>query len=320
MIFIVVALLIFVATIAVYFALLLRRREKSTQLLRDRIGVAPRESKQEWVPLQVERDERLSAIPMIDRVLRGLSIARRLELLLYQAGMSIRVGSFVLLLAVFGMVGYIVGVGVFHHLLHGLVLMFFLGFAPFLYVTYKKSIRQRQFAEEFPDALDLLVSALRAGISFSAALQIVADESPEPVRSEFAIVVEEQGLGVDLRDALANMANRVDSLDLKFFVTAVVLQRAAGGNLTEVLDNTSRLIRDRFRILGDIKTFTSAGRLTGVVLSALPAGMCVFMLMVAPDYFHKMWDHPMGRTILGLAFFLQLLGWLTIRKIVNIRV
>jgi len=256
----------------------------------------------------------------MDRVLRGLSIARRLELLLYQAGMSIRVGSFLLLLAVFGMVGYLVGVGVFHHVLHGAVLMAALGFAPFLFVTYKKSIRQRQFAEEFPDALDLLVSALRAGISFSAALQIVADESPEPIRSEFAIVVEEQALGVDLRDALSNMANRVDSLDLKFFVTAVVLQRAAGGNLTEVLDNTGKLIRDRFRILGDIKTFTSAGRLTGVVLSALPAGMCVFMIMVAPDYFHKMWDHPMGRTILGLAFFLQLLGWLTIRKIVNIKV
>jgi len=319
MIYIVVSVLIFIATIALYAALVLRRREKSTQLLRERIGVPP-QPEEAWVPLQVQRDERLSAIPLMDRVLRGLSIARRLELLLYQAGMSIRVGSFLLLLAVFGMVGYLVGVGVFHHVLHGAVLLSALGFAPFLFVSYRKSIRQRQFAEEFPDALDLLVSALRAGISFSAALQIVADESPEPIRSEFAIVVEEQALGVDLRDALSNMANRVDSLDLKFFVTAVVLQRAAGGNLTEVLDNTGKLIRDRFRILGDIKTFTSAGRLTGVVLSALPAGMCVFMIMVAPDYFHKMWDHPMGRTILGLAFFLQLLGWLTIRKIVNIKV
>jgi len=319
MIYIVVSILIFVATVALYAALVLRRREKSTQLLKERIGV-PAQREEAWVPLQVQRDERLSAIPMIDRILRGLSIARRLELLLYQAGMSIRVGSFLLLIAVFGMVGYLVGVAAFHHLLHGIVLMAALGVAPFFFVSYKKSIRQRQFAEEFPDALDLLVSALRAGISFSAALQIVADESPEPVRSEFAIVVEEQALGVDLRDALANMANRVDSLDLKFFVTAVVLQRAAGGNLTEVLDNTGKLIRDRFRILGDIKTFTSAGRFTGIVLSALPAGMCVFMIMVAPDYFHKMWDHPMGRTILGLAFFLQLLGWLTIRKIVNIRV
>src|SRR6185503_13297554 len=308
MTFLLVSLLIFCATVALYFALLLRRREQSTRDLRERIG-ASTEKEETWTPLLVERDERLSAIPVVDKILRGLAIARRLELLLYQAGLSIRVGSFLIILAGCGMVGYIVGAGVFHHVLHGLVLMAVLGFAPFLIVSYRKSTRQRLFAEEFPDALDLLVSALRAGISFSAALQIVADESPDPVRSEFAIVVEEQALGSDLRDALTNMANRVGSLDLKFFATAVVLQRTAGGNLTEVLENTSRLIRDRFRILGDIKTFTSAGRLTGVILSALPVGMCVFMVMVAPDYFHKMWDLPAGRAILGMAFLLQLLGW-----------
>ncbi|HMI31772.1 MAG TPA: type II secretion system F family protein [Candidatus Limnocylindrales bacterium] len=320
MIYLAVSVLIFIATVAFYFSLVLRRREQSMLELRERVGGSVKNREEEWVPLQVERDERLSAIPAVDRMLRGLAIARRIELLLYQAGMSMRVGSFILLIAVFGMAGYVVGVGFFHHVLHGAVLMAVLGFAPFFVVNYKKGVRQRQFAEEFPDALDLLVSALRAGISFSAALQIVADESPEPVRSEFAIVVEEQALGMDLREALTNMSNRVGSLDLKFFATAVVLQRAAGGNLTEVLDNTSKLIRDRFRILGDIKTFTSAGRLTGLVLSALPAGMCVFMLMFAPNYFHKMWDLPAGRSILAMAFGLQLLGWLTIRKIVNIRV
>jgi len=318
-IYVVVSLLIFLATVTFYFSLMLRRREQSTQHLRERIGGAPQQ-KDEWVQLQVERDERLSAIPIVDKILRSLAIARRLELMLYQAGMTMRVGTFLLLLAILGAAGYVAGTAVFHHAIHGLVLLLVAGFMPFLVVSYKKSVRQRLFAEEFPDALDLLVSALRAGISFSAALQIVADESPEPVRSEFAIVVEEQALGMDLREALSNMANRVGSLDLKFFATAVVLQRTAGGNLTEVLENTGRLIRDRFRILGDIKTFTSAGRLTGLILSVLPAGMCVFMVMVAPDYFHKMWDHPSGRTILGLAFLLQLLGWLTIRKIVNIRV
>jgi tight adherence protein B len=317
-IYFVVAILIFGATVTFYFALMLRRREQSTQLLRERIGVPDRQD--DWVHVQVERDERLSAIPILDRLLKSLSIARRLELMLYQAGMTMRVGSFLLVLAIMAAIGYAVGTGVFHHVLHGLVLSLILGFSPFMVVSYKRSVRQRQFAEEFPDALDLLVSALRAGISFSAALQIVADESPEPVRSEFAIVVEEQALGMDLREALGNMANRVGSLDLKFFATAVVLQRTAGGNLTEVLDNTGRLIRDRFRILGDIKTFTSAGRLTGLILSVLPAGMCIFMVMIAPDYFHKMWDHPTGRTVLGAAFVLQLLGWLTIRKIVNIKV
>ena len=317
MIFLIVSVLIFIATVALYFGLVLRRSEKTMRGLKERVGVARNE---QWVPLEIERDERLSALPVLDRLLRGLAIARRLELLLYQSGMTIRVGAFLLLIAALGAVGYVIGSAIFKQTLHGTVLMVVLGFAPLLVLGYKKSVRQRRFVEEFPDALDLLVSALRAGISFSGALQIVADESPEPVRSEFAIVVEEQALGLDLREALTNMANRLGSVDLKFFVTAVVLQREAGGNLTEVLENTSRLIRDRFRILGDISTFTAAGRLTGVILSALPLGIGIFMVMVAPDYFHKMWDLPVGRSILGFAFLLQLLGWLTIRKIVNIKV
>jgi tight adherence protein B len=127
-------------------------------------------------------------------------------------------------------------------------------------------------------------------------------------------------LGLDLREALTNLANRVDSLDLKFFVTAVVLQRDTGGNLTEVLENTSHLIRDRFRILGDIMTFTAQGRLTGLILTCLPLGLGIFMAMVAPDYFHKMWDHASGKAILGFAAVMQILGGLAIRKIVDIKV
>ncbi len=317
MTFLLVSLLTFSMTVALVAGFWLRRREKEARLLRQRVGVAREE---EWAPIQIERDERLSAVPAFDRLLRRLSVARRLELLLYQAGNSMRVGAFLLLVAVLGLVGYIAAVGVFHHLLHGLLFLALFSVTPFLFVGYKKAARLRAFAEEFPDALDLLVSALRAGISFSAALQIVADESPEPVRSEFAVVVEEQALGLDLREALTNMANRVGSIDLKFFVTAVVLQRSAGGNLTEVLENTSRLIRDRFRILGDIKTFTAAGRLTGIILSVLPLAIGLFTLMVAPHYFHKMWDHPVGRSVLGFALLFQILGWLTIRKIVNIKV
>ena len=218
---------------------------RKAKLLRERVGVAREE---EWAPVRLGRDDRLSAVPALDRLLKGLGIARRLELFLYQAGMGLRVGAFLLLVAVCGVAGCLVGVTLFHDVLHGLVFLGASSFAPFLLVGYNRSVRRRQFAEEFPDALDLLVRALRSGISFSAALQIVADESPEPVRSEFAIVVEEQALGLELSEGLANMANRVGSPDLKFFVTAVVFQHTAGGNLTEVLENISRLIRERLRI------------------------------------------------------------------------
>ena len=319
MIFALVSLLIFAAVATTAVGMILRRKEKDTKEVTDRVG--GRKSKSLAAgPVVVERDTRLSALPFLDKFLRGMSFARRLELLLYQAGSQMRVATFLLMVAFGALAGYLIGYVVFTRLLHAFVFGAIGGFLPVFFLTQKKNARMRQFAEEFPDALDLLVSALRAGISFSAALQIVADESPEPVRSEFAIVVEEQALGLDLREALTNLANRVDSLDLKFFVTAVVLQRDTGGNLTEVLENTSHLIRDRFRILGDIMTFTAQGRLTGVILTCLPLGLGIFMAMVAPDYFHKMWDHHSGKAILGFAVAMQILGGLAIKKIVDIKV
>jgi len=319
MIFALVSLLIFAAVATLAAGMLLRRRERDSKEVQERIGGRKARSAAAG-PLAVERDSRLSALPILDKFLRGISFARRLELLLYQAGSNMRVATFLLAIAFCALAGYLAGYIVFSRLLHALVFGAIGGFLPVFFLMQKKAARMRAFAEEFPDALDLLVSALRAGISFSAALQIVADESPEPVRSEFAIVVEEQALGLDLREALTNMANRIDSLDLKFFVTAVVLQRDTGGNLTEVLENTSNLIRDRFRILGDIMTFTAQGRLTGVILTCLPLGLGIFMAMVAPDYFHKMWDHHSGKAILGFAVVMQLLGGLAIKKIVDIKV
>jgi len=318
MIFFLVSLLVFAATTVFVVAMITRLREKEASALKERVGVAG--TGRAATTVGIERDTRMSTFPILDNLLRRISVARRIELLLYQAGLSMRVGAFLLLIVACAMAAYLLTYAIFTKTLHALVFMTIGGFIPIFFVQQKKGRRLRAFAEEFPDTLDLLVSALRAGISFSGALQIVADESPEPVRSEFAIVVEEQALGLDLREALTNMANRVDSIDLKFFVTAVVLQRDTGGNLTEVLENTGRLIRDRFRILGDIMTFTAQGRLTGLILTCLPLGLALFMAMTAPDYFHKMWDNPNGRAILGFAGLMQILGGLAIRKIVDIKV
>src|SRR4030095_10318063 len=148
-----------------------------------------------------------------------------------------------------------------------------------------------------------------------AALQIVAEEAPEPVRSEFAVCVEEQSLGLEFRETMFNFTRRVDSLDLRFFVTAIILQRDTGGNLAEILENTSKLIRDRFRILGDINTFTAQGRLTGGILLCLPLSISVFMFAMTPDYFKPMMESDTGRAALLFAAFLQVTGALVIRKI-----
>ena len=318
MTYVFVAILLFAAVATLVAAMAQRRKEQVDQKLRDRVGTSEHAGPAGTIAL--ERDTRMSTIPFLDSVLKNMKVAQRIELFLYQAGMSMKVATFVLLIAASAMGAYLISFAIFGKVLNAIFFLLVGGFLPIFFVGQKKSARMKAFAEEFPDTLDLLVSALRAGISFSGALQIVADESPEPVRSEFAIVVEEQALGLDLREALGNMANRVDSLDLKFFVTAVVLQRDTGGNLTEVLENTGKLIRDRFRILGDIMTFTAQGRLTGLILTCLPAGLGMFMALTAPDYFHKMWDHPNGRMILGFAFLMQLLGGFAIRKIVDIKV
>jgi tight adherence protein B len=268
----------------------------------------------------VERDARYSSMPWFDRLLRALNLGQRLELLLYQAGMDVRSGVLVLVIAVFAIGGYFVGLLFFHRIMVGLVSMLLIGPLPLGYVNFRKNQRMRAFAQEFPDALDLLVSALRAGLSFSAAMQVVSEESPEPVRSEFAITVEEQALGLDMRETLGNLAQRVDSLDLRFFVTAVLLQKDSGGNLAEVLTNTSHLIRERFRVLGDIKTFTAHGKLTGMVLAMLPIGVSIFTWMMAPDYFRPMIETDGGKFMLAGAVFMQVLGVLVIRKVVQIKV
>ena len=270
--------------------------------------------------VELERDERYSAMPWLDRLLRGLSLGERLELLLYQSGVNLKAGVLVLFIAVFALCGYLIGVTLTRHLLPGLLTMAIVGPLPYYYVLLRKGQRMQAFAQEFPDALDLLVSALRAGLSFSAAMQMVSEESPEPIRSEFAVTVEEQALGLDFREALVNLTKRVDSLDLRFFVTAVVLQRETGGNLAEILENTARLIRDRFRVLGDIKTFTAQGRLTGAILTLLPLSMALYTYAINPDYFKPMLESDGGRTALMVAGAMQVLGMFVIHKIVSIKV
>ena len=268
----------------------------------------------------LERDRRLSPIPWLDQSLRRVRMGERLEMLLYQAGVGLRAGTLIMMCVMFAAGGYLLGVTVFHRVFPGLVGLAACGPMPLMWVLSKKRDRMKAFAREFPDALDLLVTAIRAGLSFTAAMQIVADEAPEPVRGEFAVTVEEQALGLDPREALMNLTKRVDVLDLRFFATAVLLQRETGGNLAEVLANTSALIRDRFRVLGDIATFTAQGKITGTILVCLPIFICVFMFVITPGFFRPMIETPEGRMALWIAAGMQVTGILAVRKIVSIRV
>ena len=313
------SILIFLAVVVATAGWVLHRNAEGTRALQGRLKDLAQRGREVQGP-KVERDKRYSSIPWLDDMLRRINIAQALEMLLYKAGMSMRVGVLLLLIAACGMGGYFFGIVVFHRAPPAMLFMLLLGPIPYFYVRYRKFQRMKAFAAQFPDSLDLLVSALRAGLSFSAAMQIVAEESPDPVRGEFAITVEEQSLGLDFRESLLNLTRRVDSLDLRFFVTAVVLQRETGGNLAEILDNTAKLIRDRFRILGDIQTFTAQGRLTGAILLCLPCSIGLFMFIMTPDYFKPMITSEAGRAALWFAGGMQVTGALIIRKIVNIKV
>lgn len=313
------SVLVFLAVLLSVGAVIAHRRTATARVLEQRLqGVTG--AMHETHPIEIERDVRYSQIPWLDRLLRTFAVGERLEMLIYQSGLNVRPGVVVLSTALFALGGYIFGITLFHRLGPGLIVLLVAGVIPYLYVLHKKSQRMKAFAQEFPDSLDLLVSALRAGLSFAAAMQIVAEESPEPIRSEFALTVEEQALGLDFREALVNLTKRVDSLDLRFFVTAVILQRDTGGNLAEILENTAKLIRDRFRVLGDIQTFTAQGRLTGAILMCLPLGMALYTWMLNPGYFKPMFEVQNGRTALFVAAIMQILGMLVIRKIVRIRV
>jgi len=191
---------------------------------------------------------------------------------------------------------------------------------PFLWLFNKRRVRLKTFAGQLSDALELVARALRAGHSLAAGMHVVAEEMPSPIAEEFGRVYDEQNLGISLEEALKSLCERVPNLDLRFFVTAVLIQRNTGGDLAEILDKIGYVIRERYRILGQVKALTAEGRLSGVILIALPFALFLVMLHIKPDYIEKLWTHPLGIKMSVAALIAQLLGALVIKKIVNIKV
>jgi tight adherence protein B len=181
-------------------------------------------------------------------------------------------------------------------------------------------VRLKKFAAQLSYALELVARALRAGHSLAAGMHVVAEEMPSPIADEFGRVFEEQNLGIPIEDSMKAMCERVPNLDLRFFVTSVGIQRQTGGDLAEILDKIGYVIRERFRILGQVKALTGEGRLSGVVLIALPFALFGFMLNIKPDYVESLWTTDLGKKMSVAAIIAQILGALVIRKIVNIKV
>ena len=195
-----------------------------------------------------------------------------------------------------------------------------LGVLPTCWLTLRRRKRMRKFAAQLPGALELVSRALRAGHSLASGMSLVAEEMQPPIKQEFQRVFEAQNLGISLEDALRTMCLRMPNLDLKFFVTAVVLQRQTGGDLAEILDKIGHLIRERFKIWGQVQALTGEGRLSGIVLLALPPVLFLAVWWLNPDYSMMLFTDPMGNKMLAGAVVLQVLGALVIKKIINIKV
>ena len=196
-----------------------------------------------------------------------------------------------------------------------------IGFAlPFVYLNVKRTRRLRKFEENFPEALDLVARALKAGHAFVTGLKMVADESEDPIGPEFRKTFDEQNFGLPLKDALENLAARVPSLDVRFFSTAVLIQRETGGNLAEILENLAHVVRERFKILRQVRVHTAHGRFTGWVLLALPAALCVALSFINPEHMNLLFRERMGHIMLGGAVVMQTIGYFWIQQVIKIEV
>lgn len=191
---------------------------------------------------------------------------------------------------------------------------------PLLWLIRKRKKRIKKLVEQLPDVFELMGQALRAGHSLASAIQLVSQQMPDPIGGEFARVFQEQNLGIKVEEALLNMAQRVDQMDVRFFVTAVLIQRQTGGDLAEVLEKIGKVIRERVQLLGTVQALTAEGRLSGWVLLALPVAVFFVMMVVNRDYGRMLIDTPTGRLMLGTAIAMDLMGMAMIKKIVNIKV
>ena len=264
--------------------------------------------------------EQLSHLPHLnDALARMTHITAPLQRDLIQAGMKANVGTIILSSACLALLGFAVVRTLFFSTMLGLAVGAFMSFIPFMYVRFKKDKRLRKFEEQFPQAIDLIARALRAGHAFTTGLAMAAEEIPAPVGEEFKLLYDRQNFGMPLPEAMRAFAARIPLIDARFFATAVLTQRETGGNLGEVLDNLSSVIRERFKVKRQVRVLTAHGRITGWILAGLPPALAAAMFVVSPGHMQLLTGDPLGVQMIIAGLVLQVIGTLIIRKLVDIR-
>jgi len=315
----IVFLSVVIAVLAIGVAL--DRSSSPAAILRDRLQAVDTAAKRgATAEVEILRDELLSGIPALNKLLSRWSRSSRLQLLLEQAAMRLRPGKFLLVSActavacaclvlaatrmfTFAFLGFLAG-----------------GALPIAYVFFLRRQRFKKFEAMFPQAIELLVRSTRAGHPFTTSMELIATELAEPFGGEFRRIHEEQKFGLPFRDALLNLAERVPIMDVKFFVTSLMLQRETGGNLAEILEQLAHVIRERFKILRQVRVYTAQGRLTMIILMSLPPSLVLFMSVTNPDFMRPLLTDPMGHFLIGFGLLRQTIGFFVIRRIIEIKV
>ena len=308
------------ATYAVYL-LATRRSEARHARLQQRVAKVLRETEAaDGEPVQLFRQSAMSGMPLLNRMLSTLNFARRLERTIAQADIQITVGRLLVFCAVAGLMAALAAYTIFTSWVVIGLLVAVATALPILHVTYVRKRRLAKFLEHLPDALELMSRSLAVGHAFSESLHQVAVEMPEPIATEFRVTFEEQKLGLSLKLALENFSERIPLLDLRLCVTAILIQRETGGNLAEILEKVSLTIRERFRIMEDFKTMTTSARGSAWILCALPFLIVFILMAMNPGYMSVLVHDQRGHYVLAAAAMLQLLGIVSIRSILRIRI
>ena len=274
----------------------------------------------EDIDVVLARNELMSEIPWLNRMLISMQAALHLKQMLDQADLHITPSRLLMFSGMAGMLAALaasmLSISVLIMVVSGVVA----AALPFIHVYWKRKKRFNQFLEHLPDALDLMSRALAAGHAFSEAMLMVSAEMPEPIATEFRKTYEEQNLGLSLKLALDNLTERIPLLDLKMCVTAVLIQRETGGNLAEILEKVAHTIRERFRIMGDLKTLTTSSRMSAWLLCGLPIFVTFIITAMNPEYMSILWRDPRGHYLIAVALLLQGTGMLIVKKILNIKI
>jgi len=315
---------VFLTGLFLIYALFLftsRKSDARRALLNERLAEAIRSSAHSTdVDVQLAREELLSEIPWLNRSLVKLEITSRLKRIIDQADLQVTVMRLFLFSLTAAAFGFLAASMITISLPLKLLFALIAGVLPFLHVMNKRKKRMKRFLQLLPDALDLMSRGLSAGHAFTESLQMVATEMPEPISAEFRKTYDEHNLGLSLKLALENLVQRMPLLDLRMCVTAIMIQRETGGNLSELLEKVAYTIRERFRIMEDLKTLTLSSRWSAWLLCGLPIFMAIYMSAMNPTYMEVMWRDPRGHNLLFIAAVMQILGMLMVNKIMKIKI